>query len=271
MKYLKLGVKGDEVVEWQYFLRGLNMYLGAALGDFDQCTHDATEKFQKIYVLPKTKNKKDVDGIVGSNTYAAAGLLGFKLVNSDSEDKFGPNWPLQPSHIKPLSFNEREKLFGHIEFVRTPTATNPEAIKITNSWQKDNLTTVKIPQLKGIVGAPGNSTIFWHKATKHQIESLFKCWEDEKLMKHVKTWAGSWVPRLVRGSNTTLSNHAHALSFDINAAWNGLGREPAKVGQTGCVRELVASAGDHGFYWGGWGWGNEKRKDGMHFEVCKLI
>src|SRR5690554_6744785 len=104
MKYLKLGVKGKEVVEWQYFLRGLDFYKGPALGDFDQEVHEATKKFQKKYVVPVTKNKNDEDGIVGTNTYLAAGKLGFALVKSDSEDKFGPNWPLQPNDVKPLSY-----------------------------------------------------------------------------------------------------------------------------------------------------------------------
>lgn len=268
MKYLRLGVVGKEVIQWQDFLRGLDIYLGVSLGNFDEMTHEATKKFQKLHVYPVTKNKNDIDGIVGSNTYAAAGLLGFKLVSSTSEDKFGPNWPNKPDFVKPLSFKDREKLFGHIAFVKAPLKNNPENIKITNNWQKENLTTVVIPQLKGVVGAPANRTIFWHKNGADQIVSLFETWEKEKLLKHIKTWAGSWVPRLVRGSSSTLSNHCHAVAFDINAAWNGLGREPAKVGAAGSVRELVLSAADCGFYWGGWGWGTN-RKDGMHFELFR--
>jgi len=64
-----------------------------------------------------------------------------------------------------------------------------------------------------------------------------------------------------------LSNHAFGSAFDINASFNALGVEPARVGDRGCVRELVTIANDHGFYWGGH---FAKRPDGMHFEVANI-
>ena len=83
----------------------------------------------------------------------------------------------------------------------------------------------------------------------------------------VLTWAGSWVPRYIRGSRSRLSNHAWGTAFDINVPWNGLRRTPAFKGQKGSVRELVLIAAKLGFYWGGW----FTRKDGMHFEVSKIL
>ena len=71
----------------------------------------------------------------------------------------------------------------------------------------------------------------------------------------------------VRGSRQTLSNHAFGSAFDINAAWNGLGVIPPLVGQKGSVRELVALANENGFYWGG----HFPRRDGMHFEIAKIL
>jgi hypothetical protein len=71
----------------------------------------------------------------------------------------------------------------------------------------------------------------------------------------------------VRGSNTTLSNHAWGTGFDINAKWNPLGAVPALRGDTGSVRELVPIAHDHGFFWGG----HFSRSDGMHFEVARVL
>jgi hypothetical protein len=56
--------------------------------------------------------------------------------------------------------------------------------------------------------------------------------------------------------------------MDINVAWNGLGRQPAFVGQKGSVRELVPAAEKHGFYWGGF---FASRPDGMHFEAAKIL
>ena len=46
-----------------------------------------------------------------------------------------------------------------------------------------------------------------------------------------------------------------------------LGAEPAWPGQRGCVFELVPIAHKFGFYWGG----HFKRRDGMHFEMAKLL
>jgi hypothetical protein len=39
------------------------------------------------------------------------------------------------------------------------------------------------------------------------------------------------------------------------------------VGQKGSVRELVQIANNNGFYWGG----HFSRKDGMHFEIAKVV
>jgi hypothetical protein len=43
---------------------------------------------------------------------------------------------------------------------------------------------------------------------------------------------------------------------------------PALVGQRGSLRELVPAANRLGFFWGGH---YANRKDGMHFEVSKLM
>ncbi len=80
-------------------------------------------------------------------------------------------------------------------------------------------------------------------------------------------WAGSYVPRFIRGSRTTLSNHAFGTAFDINTRENALGAIPALVGKHGSVRKLVPLANQHGFYWGGH---FKSRKDGMHFEIAEL-
>jgi hypothetical protein len=78
----------------------------------------------------------------------------------------------------------------------------------------------------------------------------------------VLTWDGSFVPRFIRGSRTTLSNHAFGTAFDINCGYNRLGTIPALLGNKGYVRELVELANEHGFYWGGHF--ASPRSDGMH-------
>jgi len=166
----------------------------------------------------------------------------------------------------PLSFLDREKLFGKFSYVSSPTYANPEAITITSSWTS-NISQVSIPNLRGIAGAPKSSTIQFHSLLIPQITKLFNKWHDEGLTYLILSWGGSWVPRFVRGSRTSLSNHAWGTAFDVNVQWNMLGAQPALRGETGSVRELVEIAYEHGFYWGGW---FANRPDGMHFEAYKI-
>ena len=81
----------------------------------------------------------------------------------------------------------------------------------------------------------------------------------------ILTYAGSFVPRFIRGSLSNLSQHAFGSAFDINARWNAFGATPAALGSKGTVRPLVAIANQLGFYWGG----HFARRDGMHFEIAK--
>ena len=183
-----------------------------------------------------------------------------------TNDIDGPDWPKRPS-VGSLSPADREKLFGKFSYIATPTMNNPEAITVTGSWLS-NIDQVKIPQLIGIPGAPQSGTVPFHAAASSQFVKLFCEWEKAGLLYLIMTWGGSWVPRFVRGSRTTLSNHAWGTAFDINVQWNQLGVQPALRGETGSVRELVEIAYDNGFYWGGW---FARRPDGMHFEVYKII
>lgn len=258
MRYLRKGLRGKDVTAWQFFLRGQELYLMRADGDFGPGTHAATLEFQKAHSL-------DVDGVVGNETYASAMVLGFALVPDVDEGQRGPNWPPAPI-FPPLSVAEKREKFGVIKYKPAGNPNDPEAIVITNSWTRDYITKVEIPQLRGVTGVPRGRKIFIHAYARASVEALFRKWEEAGLMPLVKTWAGSWVPRFIRGSRTTLSSHAFGTAFDINVAWNYLGTQPALVGKKGSVRELVPIANDLGFYWGG----HFSRKDGMHFELARI-
>ncbi|WP_203423108.1 M15 family metallopeptidase [Sinorhizobium sp. BG8] len=108
----------------------------------------------------------------------------------------------------------------------------------------------------------------FHRAAERQLTALWLEWESSGLLDRILTYDGAYVPRFQRKSKTKLSNHAFGTAFDINAAFNPLGAEPALMGQKGCIRELVSIANKHGFYWGGH---FLVREDGMHFEVAKLL
>ena len=258
MKLLKRNVRGPLVRRWQLFLLGQGLNPGPLDGIFGQQSIKATKKFQKLHDL-------QADGIVGNRTWAQALLLGFTLVdNPDNTAKSGPNYPPKPS-FRPLSGTAaRQRKFGKFSFVSDPSPRNRERIRITDNWERENIIRVHIPQLAGVEGAPRSGKVRFHRLAAPQLVALWQAWEDAGLLPLVLTWAGTFVPRFIRGSRTSLSNHAFGTAFDINVAWNRLGTVPALVGQKGSVRELVPLAHKYGFYWGG----HFRRQDGMHFEVA---
>jgi len=261
METLRLGSKGPLVVRWKNFLRGINLFHGEVDDNYDQDAVEATIAFQTLYRL-------GVDGVAGNETIGRAMVNGFEIITDPSGERTGPNWPVAPIDLVPMTQATRQSLFGAFAYKPAPTQGNPEGILITDDWQKDNITMVEVPQLKSVQYTPGNQKIAWNTKVTAQLVALFAEWDKAGLMPLVLTWAGSWNPRFIRGSKTSLSNHAWGTAFDINVPWNGLGARPALVGSKGSVRELVPLANQHGFYWGGH---FKDRPDGMHFEVAKIL
>jgi hypothetical protein len=266
MQVLRTGSRGDDVEQWQLFLRGQDFDdvfdLVEIDGIFGDITDKATKAFQRQFRL-------QADGVVGNRTYGQAMLLGLDVLPDPGDAELGPNWPTHPTHLRPLITNdERMQIFGRFEFVADPRPGNPEAIKLTDKWERDNIVRIEIPQLKGVSNAPRNGAVRFHASVAEQAAALFRAWQDEGLIARVLTWGGAYVSRYVRGSRTTLSNHAFGSAFDINVSWNRLGARPALKGREGCVRELVSLANQHGFYWGGH---HTRRPDGMHFELARKL
>jgi hypothetical protein len=132
-------------------------------------------------------------------------------------------------------------------------------------WRGKAGGSVPIPQLRTALGSKAPQSIQFHRLAAKQLQGMWAEWESAKLLDRVLVYDGSFVPRFVRGSRRTLSNHAFGSAFDINARYNPLGKRPALVGEKGSVRELVPVANRWGFYWGGH---YSSRPDGMHFEVA---
>lgn len=271
MKVIRRGSRGSLVTQWQEFLRGHELFMGVADGVFGPVTEAATKKWQGFHRLT-------ADGVVGNQTWGRAMVDGLEMVSSKGGGKEGPNWPPIPKNIKALTPAGRQKLFGGFKYKPAPTKNNPEGIRILGNWASKNITRVKIPQLVGVYGAPKSGRISFHKKGVDQLKGLFQAWDDDGLIHLVRSWAGSWNPRFIRGSRSRLSNHAYASAFDINVPGNGLRRQPALVGQPWSVRELVPLAVSYGFYWGGfWGYpvsggrSSGGRYDGMHFELMRLL
>lgn len=95
----------------------------------------------------------------------------------------------------------------------------------------------------------------------------------KKIQNQLLTFNGCYNPRPIRGYENKfaaaiskndiktaikyVSKHSWGTAIDLNAAWNGLGKEPT------LSPEFVKCFTDAGFTWGG----TFKRLDGMHFEL----
>jgi hypothetical protein len=259
VQVLRRGSEGEEVRRWQYFLIGQGLFTASADGVFGPLTERATRAFQH-------RARLAADGAVGPKTYAAALLRNFDPGISDPQGgEAGADWPPRPVFAPLVSNLERQDVFGAFRY--EPLETSGEAIRIMGGWAQRNIVAVEVPQLAGRRGAPRGGRIRAHRMVADQVRRLFAAWQEAGLIGRVLSWEGSFVPRFVRGSRTTLSNHSWGTAFDINFAWNRLGAVPALRGQRGSVRELVPIAHELGFYWGG----HFSRADGMHFEVARVL
>lgn len=261
------------VLALEEFLRDEGCYWVEADGVFNEDTDAAVRLFQKDAGLK-------IDGVVGTKTWGAFLSKGFHAVELEAEE----DWPARPGYT-PIPYGQRSALFGEMTYKHAPVKGNPEACMITNNWLQDHVVTEVIPQLKGIPGVmwqgqlagkgPSSGRVQLHKLAVAPTLALWQAWEDAGLLGNIETWLGMLCVRFVRGSRTTLSNHARGTAFDINASWNGLRKTPALRGQRGCVRELVEVAltidvDGWGWWWGGWGWPpSYARLDGMHFELTR--
>lgn len=138
------------------------------------------------------------------------------------------------------------------------------SLVLENNWASQNITTVSIPQLKGVptYGGKFGGSVKWYRGCVRQLQTAFAEIEAHGLLDKVIFWGGSWVPRLIRGGSSP-SNHSFGTALDINIYQNWLGDTPAAIGKVGSVRELVPVFEKYGFLWGGrWA-----RQDGMHFEI----
>lgn len=262
MNLIRLKSIGSEVKQIEYFLTGQGFYVGEVDGKFDTATMAATMAYQR------SRGLKD-DGIIGNLTLGkmlTEGLILLPTPDTGKSAVYPAGFPVRPAGLSPMSSAQSDLVFGKFAYVSAPVAGNAEAIRITDGWDARNITRFVIPQLQTLgLSKTGNAT--GNKKIVDQTIALWQAWEDAGLLKHVKSWEGMWVARFIRGSRSTLSNHAKGSAFDINYTGNELGKIPAAAGTSNSVRELVALAVRFGFYWGGW----FSRGDGMHFEVVKVL
>lgn len=242
------------VWDLQKFLLGLGSEI-VVDGNFGLKTRKTVQLYQQTKSI-------STDGVVGPTTWGHLFADGFRPGCFQEADQgcigslYGPEKP--EGAVSPNGL----VLFGKdFKYQPRPLRTMPEYVEVDQGWVREHITTVEVPQLFGIEGAPESGKVSFNRQLVGQLQALFSLIDRRLLL----SWAGSYVPRFVRGSKTKLSNHSFGSAFDINAAWNGFRKQPALRGNKGSVREFVLLAYDLGFYWGGW------YNDGMHFEAYKVM
>jgi hypothetical protein len=260
MATLKLGSKGNDVLQWQLFVAEQGFDPGPLDSLYGGGSKRATTAFQMQHGLT-------VNGQADDETFAKAQQLGFGT-QADPLRETGPDWPPKPTFSALTTTAQRQALFGVFQFEPAPVVDNPENIHILGDWVTQNIITVKIPQLDGLMGA-NRGRMEFHRSAANQLSALWTAWEQADLLSLVLSFDGSFVPRFQRDSNPPkLSNHAFGSAFDINAFMNPFRAIPALISQRGSVRELVSIANQHGFFWGGH---FSTRPDGMHFEIARIL
>ena len=270
------GGKGDWIVAWQSFLAGEGHYEGDYSPNFGPRTESATVAWQKSVGLGG-------DGVVGDGTTDASYAKGFKApwkpvfetyeyYGNDSEGYMDPSWP-QPADLDGdgradlvyLGEAQRQKLWGLLAY--KVVDGKPD---LTNDWYNRCVRKVHVPQLVGMdcYGNPHDGSVLFHKLAAPQLLGAMQEIEEAGLLGDLRTFGGTYVLRFIRGSTKTLSNHAFAVALDFNMEQNGLGKQPALVGEKGTLRRIVSIFERFGFFWGGW---YRSRKDGMHLECVKAI
>jgi len=269
---IQKGDKGEHIRRIQYFLRDKELYMDEVDGIFGPNMEDAVRDYQTIEELP-------ISGVIGNwnltrmlsqKLYLLGGNSPGKLATIDVgnvvQPEHGDQYPPKPPFRSLTGNKQRARIFGAYEYRHDPLPDNPENIRILGNWEGQNIVSVNLPELEEVSNGKFKRMRV-HQKTAAPLKALWWEWGQKNLLDRIQTYSGAFVPRFIRGSRKTLSNHAFGSAFDINASWNWLGQVPAMLGEEGCVRELVTTAHKYGFYWGG----HFSRRDGMHFEQAILV
>lgn len=123
--------------------------------------------------------------------------------------------------------------------------------------KENNMTLWDIPAELEIGVIP--KRLYCNKDIVIPLTEAFKNLVNRGFVNEFKTFDGCFNIRKQRGAQSR-SLHSWGVAIDVNAAWNGLGKDPV------LSPGFVACFTDAGFDWGGtW-----KRKDGMHFQLSSI-
>jgi D-alanyl-D-alanine carboxypeptidase-like protein/putative peptidoglycan binding protein len=270
-----------EVQRWQYFLLKQNFsQVGRADAQFGLKTEQATKFFQ---IQQGIAPSGELDNV----TLSVAKGLGYTALSNDHYDnKKSASFPPKPGNLQSPTNASRNAALTCFKFKQLPRANRGDADEIVTTtscngaiadWRQTNIVEIAVPQLRFATDFHG--TITCHKLVAPHVQSLFKKWEELDLLHLIRDYEGAVSPRYKRDQSPSdaghgikrsdqveeLSNHAFGGAFDISVEDNPFKRIPALCPLRGSVRELVPSANQLGFYWGG---DFDSPKDGMHFEFA---
>lgn len=136
--------------------------------------------------------------------------------------------------------------------------TSAQALKKYGAPEKElGMTLWDVPGFLEIGVIP--KKLYCNKDMVKPLAAAFQALISTGHVKELKTWDGCFNIRKKRGLNSA-SLHSWGLAIDVNAAWNGLNKQPTL--SPGFVKCFT----DNGFDWGGtW-----KRLDGMHFQLKSI-
>jgi hypothetical protein len=154
----------------------------------------------------------------------------------------------------------RAKLTSQVKF--SPVAGS--RVAITNGWDRENVVSVRVPQLNAITGGSAQSGVQFYRGGAEQLKAAFAEIETAGLSSQVKEWCGSYSPRLERGSRV-LSTHALGIAFDINCSSLPYGLENDLSARPPFAK-LISIFQKHGFVWGG----QFNSPDPMHFQLFRI-
>lgn len=118
---------------------------------------------------------------------------------------------------------------------------------------------------------PGTSrTVRLRKGSPGELLTLWAAWFDKNVEDVEGGVFDDWgyAERPIRGSTTTLSNHASGTALDLNATRHVLGkRDTFTAAQTKAIRDHLKTF-DGCIRWGG---DYQNRADEMHFEIVASV
>jgi hypothetical protein len=224
------------------------------------------EKLRSSIILQAIRTDSPQQALANLKFFAQLGFIDLdpaQLQELERQPGSVPVLPTESSRV--LSMAERDQLLGRPEIRRQEPGS--VTVELDEDWVKENIVVVEIPQLRGVPTASGGTfagNVRFHKKAAPALQAAFAEIERRGLLGDIKSFDGSFAPRVVRGSMERLSAHALGIAFDINVQANSFGEAPAPEGTPGSVRRLVPIFEGHGFVWGG----RSRVPDGNHFEFA---